>query len=115
MIELATSSGRGLRCPPTITPPCLQSQVNDAIVARTSGMIAGGKWWEVEWEVLTEQQGVARTASLGTGAFIRGACSSDTELIDIAPQVGASPGDRAPVEFAQSLNASRVAGRHRVR
>ena len=31
----------------------LQSQVNDAVVARTSGMIAGGRWCKVEWEVLT--------------------------------------------------------------
>ena len=81
----------------------LQSQVNDAIVARTSGMIAGGKWWEVEWEVLTEQR-VSRErllSALGRSSAERAAA---IQLIDIAPQVGASPGDRT-IEFAQSLNA----------
>ena len=81
----------------------LQAQVNDAIVARTSGMIAGSRWWEVEREVLN-----GRTASrerllkaLGRSSDEREAA---TELIDTALHVGASPDERA-VEFAQSLNA----------
>ena len=81
----------------------LQAQVNDAIVARTSGMIAGDRWWEVEWEVLNGRS-VSRERllkALGRSSAEREAA---TELIDVASHVGASP-DLRTVEFAQSLNA----------
>ena len=81
----------------------LQSQVNDAIVARTSGMIAGDRWWRVEWEVLNGRS-VSRELllkALGRSAPAREAAM---ELIDIAPDVGTNP-DQRTVEFAQSLNA----------
>ncbi len=81
----------------------LQGQVNDAIVARTSRMIAGGRWWEVELEVLSERS-MSRERllkALGRSSDEREAA---TELIDIALHVGASPDERT-VEFAQSLNA----------
>ena len=81
----------------------LQSQVNDAIVARTSGMIAYGKWWEVEREMLSGRR-VSRErllSALGRSPAERAAA---TQLIDIAPQVGANSGHRT-IEFAQALNA----------
>lgn len=81
----------------------LQGQVNDAIVARTSGMIAGGRWWEVELDVLSGRS-VSRErllTALGRSAPAREAAM---ELIDIAPDVGTNP-DQRTVEFAQSLNA----------
>ena len=102
MIELAKVWTR-LAVPANQYAAMLQSQVNDAIVARTSGMIAYGKWWEVEREVLSEQS-VSRQrllSALGRSSAERGAAN---QLIDIAAQVDASPGDRT-IEFAQSLNA----------
>ena len=81
----------------------LQGQVNDAIVARTSGMIAGGRWWDVELEFLSGRSMSSERLlkALGHSSDEREAA---TELIDIALHVGASPDERT-VEFAQSLNA----------
>lgn len=81
----------------------LQCQVNDAIVARTSGMIAGGRWWEVEREFLSgrSMSSDRLLKALGRSSDERDAA---TELLDIALHVGASPDERT-VEFAQSLNA----------
>lgn len=81
----------------------LQAQVNDAIVARTSGMIAGGRWWEVELDALNGRS-MSRERllkALGRSSDEREAAS---ELIDAAVHVGATPDERT-VEFAQSLNA----------
>ena len=81
----------------------LQGQVNDAIVARTSGMIAGDRWWEVELEVLSGRS-VSRERllkALGRSSDERDAA---TELVDMALHVGASTNERT-VEFALSLNA----------
>ena len=102
MVELARLWTR-LAVPANQYAVMLQSQVNDAIVARTSGMIALGTWWEVEREVLSERS-VSRErllSALGRSSAERAAAS---QLIDVADQVGASPGDRT-IEFAQSLNA----------
>ena len=80
----------------------LQAQVNDAIVARTSGMIAGDRWWEVELEAVNGHS-MSRErllGALGSASERRAA----TELLDIASHVGASPDERT-VEFAQSLNS----------
>ncbi len=102
MIELARI-WTWLAVPPDQYAAMLQSQVNDAIVARTSGMIAYGKWWEVEREVLSGRR-VSRErllSALGRSPAERAAA---TQLIDIAPQVGANSGHRT-IEFAQALNA----------
>ena len=102
MIELAQVWTR-LAVPADQYAARLQAQVNDAIVARTSGMIAGDRWWEVEWEVLNGRS-VSRERllkALGRSSAEREAA---TELIDVASHVGASP-DLRTVEFAQSLNA----------
>lgn len=81
----------------------LQAQVNDAIVARTSGMIAGGRWWEVELEVLNGRS-MSRERLLKALGRSPGEREAATALIDTALHVGASPDERS-VEFAQSLNA----------
>ena len=81
----------------------LQAQVNDAIVARTSGMIAGDRWWEVELEVLDGRR-MSRERLVKALARSSAEREAATELIDIASHVGASP-DARTVEFAQSLNA----------
>lgn len=81
----------------------LQAQVNDEIVARTSGMIAGGRWWEVELEVLNGRS-MSRERLLKALGRSSGEREAATELIDTALRVGASPDERA-IEFAQSLNA----------
>jgi len=102
MVELARLWTR-LAVPANQYAAMLQSQVNDAIVARTSGMIAIGTWWEVEREVLSERS-VSRErllSALGRSSAERAAAN---QLIDVADQVGASLGDRT-IEFAQSLNA----------
>lgn len=102
MVELARLWTR-LAVPANQYAAMLQSQVNDAIVARTSGMIAFGTWWEVEREVLSERS-VSRQrllSALGRSSAERAAAN---QLIDVADQVGASPVDRT-IEFAQSLNA----------
>ena len=103
MIELARVWTR-LAVPANQYAAMLQWQVNDAIVARTSGMIADGnsKWWEVEQEVLAAR-GVSRErllSALGRSPAERAAA---IQLFDIAPQVGASL-DHRTIEFAQSLN-----------
>ena len=101
MIEVARVWTR-LAVPANPYAAMLQSQVNDAIVARTSGMIADGKWWEVEREVLSARS-VPRErllSALGRSSAERAAA---IQLIDIAPQVGASLRHRT-IEFAQSLN-----------
>ena len=81
----------------------LQAQVNDAIVARTSGMITAGRWWEVEREFLSGRR-MSRERLLGALRRSHDEREAATELIDIASHVGANPDERT-VEFAQSLNA----------
>ena len=81
----------------------LQAQVNDAIVARTSGMIAGSRWWEVELEALSGRN-MSRERLLKALGRSTAEREAATELIDIASHVGASPDERT-VEFAQALNS----------
>jgi len=81
----------------------MQSQVNDAIVARLSGVIAESGWWDLERRILDG-------ASLSRGQLLSAVGRSGQErataaaLLDIAGRVPALPEDRA-VAFAQVLEA----------
>ena len=82
----------------------LQSQVNDAIVARTSGMIAGGRWWDVEREVLDDRS-VSRERllrAIGSSQEERAAAGA---LLDNATSAGTDPEERTAA-FVQSLAAT---------
>ncbi len=79
----------------------LQDTVNAAIVARSSGMIAGDRWWEIERKALAGEVPSmdALCDAIGSAPAVRQAASRLAQLVSEAP---ADPARRADV-FAEAL------------
>lgn len=102
MIELARLWTR-TASPADQSAARMQSQVNDAIVARLSGLISGSRWWDLERRVLDEAN-LSRDQLLGVVGRSGQERATAVTLLDIAASVPALPEDRT-VAFAQVLEA----------
>lgn len=103
MIELANLWTR-VATPADQSASRMQARVNDAVVARLSGMIAGSQWWDIEREAL-EAAGPTRDR------ILRGVGNSSEErataarLADVASRVSTVVEQRSTV-FAESLETN---------
>jgi hypothetical protein len=81
----------------------LQSQVNDAVVARLSGMIAGTRWWDLEREALNNGRFSPERllSAVGDSGAER---ATAAEITKLAPFASAGPAEHAAT-FAQVLEA----------
>ncbi len=79
----------------------LQSQINDAIVAHLSGMIAGSRWLKLEQEIFNDHVFPSQEVLLSALGRSPGERETAQNLLDIAPRIGANFNDRMSV-FVES-------------
>jgi hypothetical protein len=101
MIELAETWTK-IGVPADDNAARLQSQVNDAVVARLSGMIAGSRWWDLEHELLDGRRATNQRLldAAGDSSDERRAAG---RLLDLSTRVGRDPPARLTA-FSEALS-----------